>query len=1844
MPTSRHRLFVGLLAVAAILSACASAAPGLVRVAVTVPRGAARGERRAALERGRQVLVLELMEVRGVDVLGLLDGDGGVHGAVAGIDAAPSRRLARAAARDAGLTHLLVVTEQGAPGADVGDAALTLSLIQASDGAVVWRGRLGLGALADGAVAAVDQLADSLSLAGRPRPQGPAAAAARLDAARATVAGWGALRQGQLAEAIAAFRRVPEARARVSALRGVAEALTERGDLPLARDAMAQAVALNAAVSLNRRRLADLEYALGDLAARELFAAGHDGAATGDPEAALAHLQASARLDAEPNPLRALRAHATIGRLYVLLRGRGGDPARALSSFRAALAAASRTAARDRREALDVVERVVGALHRLHDDLIAESQAPRDCAGATTLHDAAVAGDPVAVSALLSAGAAVDGRDLLFQTPLHRAARWDQAAVVTALVAAGAALDARDERGRTPLHVAAGAGAVAVVDALIAAGADVDAVDGRLETPLHRATRGDLPEVIARLTAGGGAAVEARDGGERTPLHLAAARGAVAAARALLARGAAVGARGRGGVQPLHLAAAATEGGGPVVVALIEAGADPAARDDAERTPLHLAAEAGAVAVIEALLAGGARPRARDGAGLTPLDVALEHNQLAAARRLFFADKDEEAAPADADDRLLLRVLRRHGGAALVAAALDEGASAAAVGEDGRTALMIAAANGQVEVVRLLIARGACPAPSDPSGRTALHWAVLGGRLDVARVLVEAGADLAAVDAHGATAGHYALVVAGTWSSEEVLSPSDEGDLSWLAVPGDEGDLSWLAVRGTEAALRRALGGRRDAASAVGPAGLSPLHLAVMRGRRGAVEVLLDAGVDVEVTVAPWAVWPELAGATAAELAFGCARGEDEIGQLLAARGARLDLDRAQRIAIVFESWPPGGHSGGRGTIGYGREGSRGGGASDVRDAAASAGASVPVTAPSRRGGHGVAALGPETLGLQIREREVAADVLTFDQVLGPPSPDPRREVVARWCAGARDDVALARELRDQRLAWRLDLTRATVPLALVDHNLGRALTFTGARVEAEALLTSARRALGEHPDARRQAAENLGDLYARTGRYAEAEALLAPVLAARRAGGASDGGLAALTLSHLANLWTDAGRYLRARDAFEALVAVRAAQGDERPLATALNNQGVLLDLLGDRAAAAKAWEEMLRVASEAGPPELLAAALNNVAYVRLRAGQADRARRLAGEALAALDEVADERPSHVRGRALTTRARAEEALGEREAALATLEAAQRAVEAAHGPLHGLVADVLRRRAALLEALGRAAEARERLADALALVQVTSSPELSWRVYDAWAALELAAGRRGAAILFGKLAVNTLQGLRAEARGVGAGLEASYLAERVPPYRRLANALVDEGRLIEAQVVLDMLKDEEHFAFTRAARRGAPAAPMVAFEREAVRALQAGGDAPRDDRAALKRYLKGARRRLMASLLALNQEAEALKSQAIEARLEQLSESRIQDLKKLLEDRAMAPHRPAFVQLFLSDDRVRALVTLPGQATRVYERPVAVKRVYAQVARLREQLEDDASNPKPLARELYDVLLGPLRADLEAAEVDTLMVWLDGALRYLPLAALHDGAGWLIERFRFAIYTPVTHSSLKDPRPPAWRVAALGMSKESDEFDALTGVPAELEAIVAREDAQGDAGAIPGRVFLDEAFTADALSGALGDEAYQAVHIASHYSFDPQGDGGSFLLLGDGARFTLHAVREVRRRGRLGLLTFSACSTAVGLGALDGAESSDDPLGLEVEGLANVVQDELATGVLATLWPVVDASTSALMQRLYAKLQGDAAPSKAEALRQAQLALLESDDWAHPRFWAPFILMGNWL
>jgi CHAT domain-containing protein/Tfp pilus assembly protein PilF len=279
----------------------------------------------------------------------------------------------------------------------------------------------------------------------------------------------------------------------------------------------------------------------------------------------------------------------------------------------------------------------------------------------------------------------------------------------------------------------------------------------------------------------------------------------------------------------------------------------------------------------------------------------------------------------------------------------------------------------------------------------------------------------------------------------------------------------------------------------------------------------------------------------------------------------------------------------------------------------------------------------------------------------------------------------------------------------------------------------------------------------------------------------------------------------------------------------------------------------------------------------------------------------------------------------------------------------------------------------------------------------------------------------------------------------------------------------------------------------------------------------------------------------------------------------------------------------------------------------------------------------LYDWLFQPIAEELKQTEAKTLMLSLDGKLRYLPISALFDGEKYLAERFGFAIYNEAARDKLKDQPKSDWKLAGLGVTKALRNFNPLPEVEKELHSIIKEAPAEQD-GVLNGTIKLNEQFNQQSLLSAL-EQGFPVLHIASHFVFQPRTDQDAYLLLGNADILTLAQIRNDYDFNSLDLLTLSACQTAVGSGGK----------GKEVEGFGALAQKQGAKSVIATLWPVDDRSTGLFMKRFY-QIKTQHHLTKSQALQQTQQAFIQAAtqnypiDFAHPYYWAPFILMGNWL
>jgi len=797
----------------------------------------------------------------------------------------------------------------------------------------------------------------------------------------------------------------------------------------------------------------------------------------------------------------------------------------------------------------------------------------------------------------------------------------------------------------------------------------------------------------------------------------------------------------------------------------------------------------------------------------------------------------------------------------------------------------------------------------------------------------------------------------------------------------------------------------------------------------------------------------------------------------------------------------------------------------------------------------------------------------------------------------------------------------------------------------------------------------NLGAEYDRLGNGDEAELYLSRSLDLARQ--LKDRRRAAWTLRSLANGYAGRGDYHQSLTVLGQ--AIEMGQGIDDAVAK-IRAQILLADLhriLGEYDRALAAYRQAFDAAGEGGLTLEQVAIDIRLGHTFSDQAKFDLANQRYSAALARLRDGTRTVPAGeaaaLEGLGATRRATGDN-VGSIAAFEESLAISRRIQDRGHeiGSLNGL--------AQTLVATGDLDRALGMLAEALRLSREGRLPGSEGVVLRSLMTAWRAAGRPPLAVFYGKAAVNQFQTVRLNIAQLDPQTQRAYLRSKEEVYRELADLLISQGRLPEAQQVLGFLKEGE---FREYIRGGGSAAvtklveltPEEAAAEQRYREIegQLVALARRQSLLTAKRSRSGPEESELTQIasdlkLAAQRYQAFLDSLATEfaasgegsARTFQLREA--QGLMGTLRD--LGPGTVALYTIVGPERYSVILVTPEIQKAATY--PMGAADLSRKVLAFREVLQNPASDPRPLAQELYKILVGPIARDLEQAQARTLMWSLDGVLRYVPFSALHDGRGYLVERYRSSVFTPAGDSHLKDAAG-SWRSGlGVGVSKAQPGFDPLPDVAGELRGIIKDPSGNGD-GVLRGRVLLDEAFTESALRAELGQEP-PVVHVASHFQFRPGNEADSFLLLGDGRRLSVGELRTSWNFFKgVDLLTLSACDTAVG-----GAGAT----GKEVESFSVFAQRNGAKSVVATLWPVADTSTRVLMERFYRARMQSKGTSKAEALQTAQLALLRGDDpssgsagtrarrakaaaqsasgestsrYQHPFYWAPFLLIGNW-
>lgn len=550
--------------------------------------------------------------------------------------------------------------------------------------------------------------------------------------------------------------------------------------------------------------------------------------------------------------------------------------------------------------------------------------------------------------------------------------------------------------------------------------------------------------------------------------------------------------------------------------------------------------------------------------------------------------------------------------------------------------------------------------------------------------------------------------------------------------------------------------------------------------------------------------------------------------------------------------------------------------------------------------------------------------------------------------------------------------------------------------------------------------------------------------------------------------------------------------------------------------------------------------------------------------------------------------------------------------------------------------------------------------------------------GQKTLAIVFYKLAVNISESIREELQILPQQEQKAYLNRVQDFYRKLADLLLQQDRVIEAQQILDLLKIQEAAQFlgpvrgnTRTAAGITMLSPEQQIQKQYAQLLQQSIRVGKE-LAALHKIDRdkrtAAQNEMLQQLIKQEQQLQRgfvsfIESNEIRDLIDQLSREvrtqmpALEQLRPLRDNLKQLGDHVVLLYPLIMEDRIE-LVLVTGLTPPLHV-PVPIDRqvLNQTVLDFRTALIERNDTVQDYAHSLYRWLIKPVEHILNEVNADTILYAPDGILRYIPLAALHDGQQWLVQRYNINNITAFSLTDL-DTRP-AKETKLLAAAFTTGNYTFTIGEQTfDFRGLrYAGEEVNNLSEIYPDMTkLLDKNFTPEVVVTDINH--FNIVHFATHAALVPGKAYESFILFGNGERVTVDQVKYEWSLTNIDLIVLSACETA--LGAVFGQ-------GEEILGLGFLMESAGAKSTLASLWSVDDRGTQLLMNQFYRQLRLPGT-TKAAALRKAQLSMLNEqpvttmpgDDrgvqieqnatpdqnrsTAHPYYWASFILIGNGL
>ncbi len=719
----------------------------------------------------------------------------------------------------------------------------------------------------------------------------------------------------------------------------------------------------------------------------------------------------------------------------------------------------------------------------------------------------------------------------------------------------------------------------------------------------------------------------------------------------------------------------------------------------------------------------------------------------------------------------------------------------------------------------------------------------------------------------------------------------------------------------------------------------------------------------------------------------------------------------------------------------------------------------------------------------------------------------------------------------------------------------------------------------------------NLGLAYNNLGNYQEAIRYLEQAQQIQQQ--INDPNIETISLNNLGCVYDNLGEYQKAIDLYQRSLALAKQLGNRNGEATALNNLGTAYRNLGQYHKSIEFHQRALDILQQLGNQGFTAKALNNLGLSYNLLGQHDKAIDFYQRSLAIKEQVGD-----LNGAAVSLN-NLGEVYGNQKQYVKAIAYYQKSLTITRqiGD-RKLEATTLNNLGIWSQRLGISQNAIDFFQESLKIAANLGDRDSQAKTLNNLGFAFAQINQPSVAILFYKQSINIRESIRKDIKALRKEEQQSYINSIAYSYRNLADILIQQDRVMEALQIIDLLKVQEledYLKNIKGSDRSAQGVRLLAPEQS-----------------------------LSNHLSTINLDNSQAINNQLGNQIQQIPRSEINRVPEYLNQ---IPAGTVLIYPLILSDRLEIILfasnTLPIHRTV----PIKQAKLNQIVADFRVGLQDRSfQDYREPSRQLYQLLIKPIESELINTKTTTILYAPDGILRYIPLAALHDGKQWLAEKYRVSNLVAYSLSDFRTQShiKPNIFAGAFGGSSGEVRF-GQTALPATIKEV------QGITSLFPNSIGLfGNDFSRTTTEARFKN--YNILHFATHAYFSTGTPDNSFIIFGNGDKIRLSEL-NTWQIPHVDLIVLSACQTGTGkLGS-----------GVEILGFGYQVQKAGAKQAIASLWSVSDSGTQVLMAAFYRELQKDNV-SATEALNRAQIALINSKEYRHPFYWSAFFVTGNGL